>query len=66
MFTFTLEFKIEKVITFVGEHTGKIDAKGRVPLPSQLFRQLGEVGDGADRRQCDHRSPDLQRRGPEG
>lgn len=29
------------MVTFVGEHTGKIDAKGRVPLPSQLFRQLG-------------------------
>ncbi|MCQ2960425.1 MAG: hypothetical protein MJ198_09615 [Bacteroidales bacterium] len=35
------------MITFVGEHTGKIDAKGRVPLPSQLFRQLGENNDGA-------------------
>ena len=35
------------MLTFVGEHTGKIDAKGRVPLPSPLFRQLGETGEGA-------------------
>lgn len=28
------------MVSFVGEHTGKIDAKGRVPLPSQLKRQL--------------------------
>ena len=39
--------KWKNVITFVGEHTGKIDAKGRVPLPSQLFRQLGNVSEGA-------------------
>lgn len=30
------------MIVFVGEHTGKIDAKGRVPLPSQLKKQLSE------------------------
>ena len=35
------------MLTFVGEHTAKIDAKGRVPLPSPLFRQLGETGEGA-------------------
>lgn len=35
------------MLTFVGEHTAKIDAKGRVPLPSQLFRQMGESGSGA-------------------
>ncbi len=27
---------------FIGEHTGKIDVKGRVPLPSQLKRQAGD------------------------
>lgn len=30
------------MVNFVGEHTGKIDVKGRVPLPSQLKRQMGE------------------------
>ena len=29
------------MVNFVGEHTGKIDVKGRVPLPSQLKRQMG-------------------------
>ncbi|HPM12784.1 MAG TPA: division/cell wall cluster transcriptional repressor MraZ [Bacteroidales bacterium] len=30
------------MITFIGEHTGKLDAKGRVPLPSQFKRQLNK------------------------
>lgn len=47
MHNFTNEIQIKKMLTFVGEHSGKIDAKGRVPLPSQLFRQLGENAEGA-------------------
>lgn len=30
------------MITFIGEHTGKLDAKGRIPLPSQFKRQLNK------------------------
>lgn len=33
------------MITFIGEHTGKLDAKGRVPLPSQFKRQLNTPDD---------------------
>lgn len=36
---------ISRMITFIGEHTGKIDAKGRIPLPSQFKRQLNKPDD---------------------
>lgn len=33
------------MITFIGEHTGKLDVKGRIPLPSQFKRQFNTPDD---------------------
>ena len=33
------------MITFIGEHTGKLDVKGRVPLPSSFKRQINKPDD---------------------
>lgn len=33
------------MINFIGEYTGKLDVKGRIPLPSQLKRQLNKSDD---------------------
>ncbi|HRS18924.1 MAG TPA: division/cell wall cluster transcriptional repressor MraZ [Bacteroidales bacterium] len=33
------------MITFIGEHSGKLDVKGRVPLPSAFKRQFNKPDD---------------------
>ncbi len=30
------------MLTFIGEHTGKLDAKGRIPLPASFKRQMNK------------------------
>lgn len=41
-YIFVKIFKESKVLTFIGEHSSKIDAKGRVSLPMQLKRQINK------------------------